>query len=542
MPGQQPLSFDDDQDPLLEQDEVSSEGPIANRPAANARLSSSVEFTEDDNSGKFDADDFLGLEGEVAEMPSPFSSGPSGETADGLPGAQMEMGADGQVELSNGWLLELPEEAMAGLEGLEDSESNQMNSSLSMVEPASAAPAATMSEDTLSEESVEQDEDFSDGTLGTPSFEPGADGEEPLAGGYSEDGEFEGDEFDEEFELEPQTASNSRRKLLMAVGFTAGLLVVMLQVFFPELMPGGTASDSTDVAVAPNAGNSAATNPAQPSQATTDTGVDAQQQTAQTQTVELPDPGATVTTADGNQPATTKGTNTPVAQVTQTPELVGPERNLARRAALRNLLGRVSQAAEEGNLVASNKGSGTTGMPFGISLPDATGAGSQTPVEGVRFEPSDLRVVPAASSTGSGLIWTGSAIPMEQIDSAARVQTPAVGVVRATMISGEVFEGRLVAVGESRIWVDVGSGRLGLDGNRLETIDRLAEPEADAELETVTPGQRVRVRTPGGVLYGKVRSVVGEEVTLLTDKGGRITLVNPVIEPIGRLSGLVSQP
>ncbi len=537
MPGQQPLSFDDDQDPLLERDEVSAEEPIANRPAANARLSSSVEFTEDDNSGKFDADDFLGLEGEVAEMPSPFSSGQGGESADGLPGAQMEMGADGQVELSNGWLLELPEEAMAGLEGVEGSESNQMNSSLSMVEPPSAAPAATMSEET-----VEQDENFSDGTLGTPSFEPGADGEEPFAEGYSEDGEFEEGEFDEEFELEPQAASNSRRKLFMAVGFTAGLLVVALQVFFPDLMTGGTASDSTDVAEVPNAGNSTATNQAQQSQTATNTGVDAQQQTAQNQTVELPDAGTAVSGTNGNQTATTAGSNQPATQVTQAPELVGPERNSARRAALRNLLGRVSQAAEGGDLVASNNESGTTGMPFGISLPDATSGESQTSIEGARFEPSDLRVVPAASSTGSGLIWTGSAIPMEQIESAARVQTPAVGIVRATMISGEVFEGRLVAVGESRIWVDVGSGRLGLDGKRLESIDRLAEPDADVELDVVSPGQRVRVRTPGGVLYGKVRSVVGEEVTLVTDKGGRITLVNPVIEPIGRLSGLVSQP
>jgi hypothetical protein len=130
------------------------------------------------------------------------------------------------------------------------------------------------------------------------------------------------------------------------------------------------------------------------------------------------------------------------------------------------------------------------------------------------------------------LVWRGETVPLDAIRSPNRILTPAAGPVRVYLASGSVFDGRLFAVGENKVWVDSGLGRMGLDGTQVIRIDALPRDVAltsDGLTEVVT-GERVRAQVPGGVIYGFVRSHSGNEVTLITESGARITLIDPVLE------------
>jgi hypothetical protein len=132
------------------------------------------------------------------------------------------------------------------------------------------------------------------------------------------------------------------------------------------------------------------------------------------------------------------------------------------------------------------------------------------------------------------LVWRGETVPLEAIRSPNRILTPAVGPVRVYLESGSVFDGRLFAVGENKVWVDAGLGRMGIDGTQVVRLDSLPKdvvlPTEGGAIEVVT-GERVRARVPGGVIYGFVRSHKGNEVTLITESGARITLIDPDLEP-----------
>ena len=107
--------------------------------------------------------------------------------------------------------------------------------------------------------------------------------------------------------------------------------------------------------------------------------------------------------------------------------------------------------------------------------------------------------------------------------------------------SGEVFEGQLYGLGENRVWLDTHLGRLALDASLLGSVERLEAPASGTPATTLEsqPGDRVRVETPGGWLYGRILARNGERITLLTENGGRITLDDPLIEPVGRDSAVV---
>jgi hypothetical protein len=142
-----------------------------------------------------------------------------------------------------------------------------------------------------------------------------------------------------------------------------------------------------------------------------------------------------------------------------------------------------------------------------------------------------------ASADDLAGIWEGSTIPTESIGSTTRMLTPAVGRVRMILYGGEVFEGRLYAVGQSKIWLDTELGRLALVSDQVQKLEQLASPDGTPVLgqagsETLAGLPRVRARTPGGMFYGKVTSNDGKSVTLITDEGARITLDAPIIEPV----------
>jgi hypothetical protein len=137
------------------------------------------------------------------------------------------------------------------------------------------------------------------------------------------------------------------------------------------------------------------------------------------------------------------------------------------------------------------------------------------------------------------MIWRGDTVPLAAIAAPSKVLTPHVGVVRLHMESGEVFDGRLWAVGLNQVWVDARPGRIGLDATRIVQYERLPVRELSDRVHHAATGERVRVQVPGGVLYGRVLSSDADLVTLVTDGGGKVTVKNPVVQPLGPSRAMV---
>jgi hypothetical protein len=132
-------------------------------------------------------------------------------------------------------------------------------------------------------------------------------------------------------------------------------------------------------------------------------------------------------------------------------------------------------------------------------------------------------------------VWEGSVIPMDSIPGPTRLLTPGVGRVRIVIQRGEIFEGRLYAVGQGRIWIDTDVGRLALLSEQVQRIEHLNSKGGTPGLGA--PGSqdlaglpRVRVHTPGGTFYGKVIARDDGTVTLITDEGARVMLESYNVE------------
>jgi hypothetical protein len=126
-------------------------------------------------------------------------------------------------------------------------------------------------------------------------------------------------------------------------------------------------------------------------------------------------------------------------------------------------------------------------------------------------------------------IWPGDTVPMDALDAESRLLTPGVGQVHVIMKTGEIFDGRLYAIGTGQVWLESAIGRLALEGKRVDTIALVTMEEVNGK--TVEDLPRMRVRTPGGLFFGKVISREDDRVTLLTEDGGKITLVSRDVEP-----------
>jgi hypothetical protein len=145
-----------------------------------------------------------------------------------------------------------------------------------------------------------------------------------------------------------------------------------------------------------------------------------------------------------------------------------------------------------------------------------------------------------ASEDRLEMIWRGNEVPLEAVSGPAKTLMPRVGSVRVFMTTGDVFEGRLYAVGQNHVWIDAAPGRVGLDGSRVERIERIEvlPPVTAGVVGTsgqvdIAGGKRVRVRVPGGMLYGKVLKAEGDEVILAREGGGRVRVKASDIEDLG---------
>ncbi len=138
-------------------------------------------------------------------------------------------------------------------------------------------------------------------------------------------------------------------------------------------------------------------------------------------------------------------------------------------------------------------------------------------------------------------IWEGKTVPLDAVEKSVRLLTPQVGRVRILIHGGEIFEGRLYAVGQSQLWLDTELGRMSLEARRMATIEHLTSPDGTPALgakgsQELEGLPRVRVRTLGGVLYGRLIGRDERNVTLVTDGGARITIESSEVEPapVGR--------
>jgi len=170
---------------------------------------------------------------------------------------------------------------------------------------------------------------------------------------------------------------------------------------------------------------------------------------------------------------------------------------------------------------ASPGGEVITGSGEAMSQP---GLGSPRPAGGA-VPAGAVRLASAEDLAG---IWNANVVPMEALDSDTRMVTPGVGPVRVILKSGEIFDGRLYAVGQGQVWLETDIGRLAISARNVLRIDQVS---SDKDQKAVESLPRMRVRTPGGLFFGKVISRDERHVTLMLEGGGRITLESTDVEP-----------
>lgn len=169
-------------------------------------------------------------------------------------------------------------------------------------------------------------------------------------------------------------------------------------------------------------------------------------------------------------------------------------------------------------------------------LESRQGRTSTLKIEDVLLAPTlDAGNLRQATSKDLSGIWDATSVPLEHVDHKTKVLTPNVGRVRVVLKTKDIFEGNLYAVGEGSMWLDTKYGRMGLAGMRIDRVEQLDVPSDAPALGA--PGSqsfagmaRVRVKTPGGVFYGKVISRDDQTTTLITDDGARITILSKDVE------------
>jgi hypothetical protein len=134
--------------------------------------------------------------------------------------------------------------------------------------------------------------------------------------------------------------------------------------------------------------------------------------------------------------------------------------------------------------------------------------------------------------------WTALDVPNSAVVGPELLLTPYTGNVRVVFSGGDVFEGRLHAVGQSQVTLDTRLGRMTLDARRLERIERLAPegpaPKSPAKVANDTSGlEEVRVTTRGGGTFlGHLVSRDGNQVTLIVVEGYRLTVEAHEVTPV----------
>ncbi|TAJ17999.1 MAG: hypothetical protein EPO68_08490 [Planctomycetota bacterium] len=162
-------------------------------------------------------------------------------------------------------------------------------------------------------------------------------------------------------------------------------------------------------------------------------------------------------------------------------------------------------------------------------------AAAPTASNAVGTAPSNPPVAPATNGPaleGVVMLWNSNEIPFEHIRGVARMQTPNVGDVRLTTSDGENFSGRLVSVGQGKVWLNVDPlGKLAFD---IVRVKELAKPTigdgSELDKGALAVGGYAKARTDGGTLFGKVTALDASHVTLMIDGGARVTVERARVE------------
>jgi hypothetical protein len=485
MQGNEPLfSGDSEFDAPLNPSEVSERqepSPSVNRPAEGARQVSPGDILGQAFEGDEGATDFLGLDVEFS-ADGPLSASPAEQPAAAAPDAAA---TDLDLALPTG---DAPAEPLMS------------GAPVSVEMEPAADPAHEPAEDALYPDESEL---------------------------LAPDGDYDL-EFGEEFEEEPETDGAKRYAMLAAAGFAVGLVLVASGMLLrSQLGFGEPAPEPIELA---GAGSEATPGPKPTPSRPPATEPERVTRQGPERAPRAGDLLPTLGPASSGEPAL-------VASTTSSDP--GVESFLDAGAA---------------DPVADALGDGTAGpvIPSGSDSvpPPPAGDPETAPSDAARQHRTATIALPDLLGTDAGgpqatgtigispddldLIWRSAEVPMAAIQGQVKVLTPGVGNVRVQMRSGELFDGRLVAVGQGSVWIDSELGRIGLAGDRVESVDRLTQETVSAVgAVEVAMGERVRVVTLGGVIYGRVLKTDGEKVTLATEDGGRITLTNPQIETLG---------
>jgi len=132
---------------------------------------------------------------------------------------------------------------------------------------------------------------------------------------------------------------------------------------------------------------------------------------------------------------------------------------------------------------------------------------------------------------------------------------PAPVPVRVLLVDGSVVEGMQIEEADGRLWIEVSTGRLGIEMARIARVDgpsvqgdpSAASSTTDSDLAAGEEpeswiGREVRVHLPGGTLRGVVEALEGTRLTLRTNRGGRVVLRDADWEPVAVPTGTRWRP
>jgi len=136
-------------------------------------------------------------------------------------------------------------------------------------------------------------------------------------------------------------------------------------------------------------------------------------------------------------------------------------------------------------------------------------------------------------------MWTSKEIPLEAIDGDEVVRTPLVGGVRVLLKNGEHLQGRLHAVGQGHISMDVALGRMSVDYSDVGELIPIPEADISKKPSNGLPDETaglmyVTAKVPGGNLTGWLVQRAAGKLTLITEQAKKITFEDEGFEPVSK--------
>jgi hypothetical protein len=163
--------------------------------------------------------------------------------------------------------------------------------------------------------------------------------------------------------------------------------------------------------------------------------------------------------------------------------------------------------------------SGETPPPVEVAKPATTAPKSE--------KSTDAGGLRRASAVDMASIWTETAIPFDAVAGPKRILTPSVGKVRVILLEKQVFEGLLYSVGMNEVTLTTDLGRIGIAGERIEKMERIDIAKVDP---AKAAAENVRIKTPGGIVVGKVVSADAGQTVVMTSDGSRVTFASKDIQ------------